>query len=151
MIEENAPKMLSKAEIDEALMRWQQAWNSHDLDGVMSLFHNDVHFQNWTGATVRGKRALRLAWAHWFSNNGGFQFLHEDVFVDVEEQKALFRWQLDWPSREPGFEGQRERRQGVDVLHFHEGLVIQKLSYSQSIVEVNGNRVLVADSGRTNR
>ena len=29
------------------------AWNAHDLDGVMDLFHEGVVFENWTGGTAQ--------------------------------------------------------------------------------------------------
>ena len=65
--------MLTRDEIAQALAEWQVAWNKHDLDGVMALFHDEVVFENWTGARVAGKRALRRAWAPWFAEHGGFR------------------------------------------------------------------------------
>jgi ketosteroid isomerase-like protein len=32
----------------EALAAWQDAWDCHDLDGVMELFHEDILFENWS-------------------------------------------------------------------------------------------------------
>jgi ketosteroid isomerase-like protein len=48
---------LSKQQIKETLMGWNAAWDIHDLDGVMALFHKDVLFENWTGGKVKGKAA----------------------------------------------------------------------------------------------
>ena len=45
---------LSKQEIKETLKRWNAAWDSHDLDGVMALFHEDILFENWTGGKANG-------------------------------------------------------------------------------------------------
>ena len=81
--------MLSRNEIKEALTRWNRAWDQHDLDGVMELFHEDILFENWTGAKVRGKQALRQAWKPWFENHRGFRFIGEDIFIDELEQKVL--------------------------------------------------------------
>ena len=54
--------MLTKDEIKAALQKWSQAWDNHDLDGVMELFHEDIEFDNWTGGKARGKKTLREAW-----------------------------------------------------------------------------------------
>ena len=133
--------MLSRDEIREALNQWNHAWDKHDLNGVMELFDDEVLFENWTGGKVKGKEALRQAWAPWFENHGGFRFTEEETFIDEAEQKALFRWQLQWPSFEKGYEGRPERRRGVDVLHFRDGKIIQKLTYSKTAVEIDGKRV----------
>jgi ketosteroid isomerase-like protein len=133
--------VLSRQEIKEALNQWNQAWDKHDLNGVMELFHDEVLFENWTGAKVKGKEALRQAWAPWFENHGGFRFTEEETFIDETAQKALFRWQLDWPSFEKGYEGRPERRRGVDVLHFRDGKIIQKLTYLKTTIEIDGKRV----------
>jgi len=37
------------------------AWDNHNLDGVLELFHDEVLFENWTVAKVKGKEALRQA------------------------------------------------------------------------------------------
>ena len=127
----------------KALTQWNRAWDNHDLDGVMKLFHDDVLFDNWTGGQAKGKDNLRKAWASWFENHGGFRFTEEEIFIDEDEQKALYRWQLDWPSFEKGYEGRPERRRGVDVIHFRDGKIIQKLTYSKTTVEIDGHRVRV--------
>jgi ketosteroid isomerase-like protein len=132
---------LSRKEIVEALSRWNEAWDNHNIDGVMELFHDDILFENWTGGRAQGKEALRKAWTPWFANHGGFRFTGEDTFIDEKEQKVLYRWQLDWPSTEKGFEGKPEKRWGVDVMHFKDGLIIQKLTYSKTTVEIDGKKV----------
>ena len=132
--------MLSRDDIKKELTKWNLAWAKHDLDGVMELFHDDVLFENWTGGQAKGKENLRKAWAAWFETHGDFRFTEEETFIDPEQQKALYRWQLDWPSREKGFEGRPEKRRGVDVLHFRDGKIIQKLTYSKTTIEIDGDR-----------
>ena len=131
---------LTRQEIETALKKWNQAWDNHDLDGVMALFHDEVVFDNWTGGIAKGKSALEKAWAPWFANHGGFRFIEEETFIDVESQKVLFRWLLEWPSLEKGHEGQPEKRRGVDVMHFKDGKIINKLTYSKTTVEIDGER-----------
>jgi hypothetical protein len=111
------------------------------LDGVMQLFDEEVTFENWTGGKAVGKEALRKAWAPWFANHGGFLFIEEDTFMDVEEQKVLYRWRLEWPSPEKGYEGKTEKRRGLDVIHFKDGKIILKLTYSKTTIEIDGQRI----------
>lgn len=131
---------LSRDEIKRALAEWNLSWDNHDLEGVLKLFHEDVLFENWTGGKAVGKETLMKAWALWFANHGGFRFTEEETFIDEKEQKALFRWQLEWPSLERGYEGKPEKRRGVDVLHFQDGKIIKKLTYSKTTIEIDGER-----------
>ena len=131
---------LSRDEIVKVLKQWNLAWDNHDLAGVMDLFHEEVFFENWTGGKVRGKDALRKAWQPWFANHGNFRFIEEETFIDEKEQKVLYRWLLEWPSFEKGYEGKPEKRSGVDVIHFKDGKIINKLTYSKTTVEIDGQR-----------
>ena len=132
--------LLSREEIKNALKEWTSSWDHHDLEGVIKLVHDEILFENWTGGKVTGKEALKKAWASWFTNHGGFRFIEEETFIDEKEQKVLFRWQLVWPSLERGYEGKPEKRRGVDVLHFQDGKIIKKLTYSKTTVEIDGQR-----------
>jgi len=132
---------LSREEIKNALKEWNLAWDNHDLEGVLKLFHDEVLFENWTGGKAVGKETLRKAWTPWFVNHGGFRFTEEETFIDEKEQKVLFRWQLEWPSLERGYEGKPEKRRGVDVLHFQDGKIIQKLTYSKTTIEIGGEKL----------
>ena len=131
---------LSRNEIENALRKWNRAWDNHDLDGVMELFHDLIQFDNWTGARVRGKENLYNAWSQWFKNHGNFRFEEEETFIDVAEQKVLYRWLLEWPSMEAGQEGQPEKRRGIDVIHFKDGKIIGKFTYSKTTIEIDGRR-----------
>lgn len=131
---------LTRKEIETALLKWNEAWDNHDLEGVMVLFHDNITFDNWTGGLAQGKAALEKAWAPWFANHGGFRFIEEETFIDEKEQKVLYRWLLEWPSLEKGQEGKPEKRRGVDVIHFKDGKIITKLSYSKTTIEIDGER-----------
>ena len=136
--------MLPRNEILRALAKWNQAWNQHDLDGVMALFHEDIIFDNWTGGRAQGKENLRKAWEPWFKDHGGFRFIEEDLFIDEAQQKVLFQWTLEWPSNEEGYQGRPEKRRGVDVLHFKDGKIASKSTYSKTTLEIAGKRVKLA-------
>jgi hypothetical protein len=131
---------LTREEIKHALEEWNRSWDHHDLEGVLKLMHEEVLFENWTGGKARGKDALRKGWGPWFANHGEFRFIEEETFIDEKEQKVLFRWRLEWPSLERGYEGKPEKRRGVDVLHFQGGKIIKKLTYSKTAVEIDGKK-----------
>lgn len=132
---------MTREEIESLWEKWNTAWDNHNLDDVMTFFHDDIYFNNWTGGYAKGKAALRKAWSGWFSNHGGFQFIQKEIFIDVEEQKLLYRWELIWPSFEKGYEGRPEKRHGVDVIHFRNGKIIKKLTFSKTTLEIDGDRI----------
>jgi ketosteroid isomerase-like protein len=135
---------MTKEQIINTLEKWHRAWDNHDLEGILEFCHDDVLFENWTGGRANGKEALRKGWKPWFRNHGGFRFTPEDTFIDEDEQKVLYRWQLDWPSLEAGYEGKPEKRRGIDIFHFQDGKIIQKLTYSKTTLEIDGERVRLA-------
>lgn len=111
------------------LESWIAAWNGHDLDGVLSAMADDVVFEHWTGATLRGKRQLQLAWGPWFANHGEFRFDVKSVCVSDTNDSFSFEWSLDWPSPDRDHAGQREVREGIDYVRMRGGLVVSKHSY----------------------
>ncbi len=79
---------LSKTEIIKMIKDWLTQWDSYNLDGVMELIHEDIVFENWTGALVNGKKNLYKLWVPWFLNHGNFKFVAEDIFVDDAVTKS---------------------------------------------------------------
>jgi len=132
---------LTTAEIKLIFKDWLKAWNEHDIKGVLSLFHDDIIFENFTGIKIVGKKMLQRSWSPWFLNHGNFKFLEEDIFFDENEQKMLFMWKLEWPSLIESYLGKLEIRRGVDILYFENGKIIQKLSYSKTTIQIEGSLV----------
>lgn len=133
-----------KSNIQTQIIGWLQAWNSHNLDGVMGLIHEDIIFENWTGEIISGKKSLHRSWLPWFLHHGNFTFRLEDILVDEQEQKAIFSWRLDWPSLEKKYKGKTESRRGVDVLHFLDGKIHKKCSYSKTTIVIEGCPVVLS-------
>jgi len=133
--------VLTREEMKEFLAEMNEAFNAHDLEGVLERLHDDIYFENWTGGRVEGIESLRAAWVPWFKDHGGFRFTPEDVLIDEAQQKAVTLWRLDWPSTEAGYEGLHETRRGVDVIRFEDGKVIEKLTYSKTTLEIDGRIV----------
>jgi len=131
---------LSKQEIREAMAKNGLAWDKHDIEGVLELYHDDVYFENWTGGYTKSKETLCRAWASWFGG-ADFKFTRDDLFIDEDDQKVTVTWELEWPSTERNYEGKPEKRHGLDVYHFKDGKVIKKLTYSKTTVEIGGKKV----------
>ena len=132
---------LNRKEIETLWDDWNSAWDKHDLQGVMDFFHDEIYFDNWTGGNAKGKDQLKNAWNDWFNNHGNFKFIQKEIFIDEKNQKLLYRWNLIWPSFEKGYEGKTEIRRGVDIIHFKDGKIIKKLTYSKTTLEIEGKRV----------
>ena len=137
---------LSKVEIYKLIKAWLIAWDEHNLEGVMELIHDEIVFENWTGAIVSGKKNLQRSWVPWFLNHGNFKFFEEDIFIDEPAQKVLFSWRLEWPSPEIHYKGNPEVRHGVDVLHFKEGKICKKYSFSKTTIQIDLKSITLSAS-----
>ncbi|MFS0692147.1 nuclear transport factor 2 family protein [Streptomyces nitrosporeus] len=101
----------------EFAARWQDDWNSHDLDRILAHYHDDVTFSSpmiarLTGdpvGTVRGKAALRAYWATGLEKIPGLEFEVVDVRAGVD---ALV---IDYRNQAGG--------RVSEVLVFRDGLV----------------------------
>ena len=70
---------------------WEQAWNAHDLEQVLSHFAEDVVFTSPVAAqlldasdgVIRGKQALREYWSEGLRRIPGLRFEVLGVYVGV--------------------------------------------------------------------
>lgn len=131
----------SKPEIEILVKEWLNKWNEHNLEEVMNFIHDDIVFENWTGAKIQGKNLLKKAWTPWFRNHGNFKFTDEDIFFDEKDQKLVLIWKLDWPSQLDHFTGKTEIRRGVDIIYFLEKKIFRKYSYTKTTVEIDGHPI----------
>lgn len=134
---------LSRDKIETSFYAWLNAWNCHNLDGVLHFIHNDIIFTSWDGKVIKGKEALEKIWGIWFANHGDFNFKLEDLFIDETLQKLTFSWELDWPSQEKKFFGMRESRKGVDLLTLKDGKILIKETYSKTLIKINSKQYLM--------
>ena len=132
---------LSRSEIYEQFNKWLDAWNEHDLEGVMEFMHEEIIFNSWNGSSVCGKTLLRKSWQRWFNNHGNFKFTLEDLFIDEIKQKVMFSWELDWPSSEKNYLDKREKRKGVDILCLKDDKIHIKNTYSKTTLEIDSVKV----------
>jgi len=79
--------------------RWLAAWNAHDLDAVMALFHDDVVFTSPLAVKVvpesdgvlHGKDALRAYWSAALALVPDLHFDLTGLFAGVDSLLIGFR------------------------------------------------------------
>jgi ketosteroid isomerase-like protein len=121
---------MDRGTLEELVIRFTDAFNRDDLDGVMAMMAEDAVYEEFTGVVNRGKAAIRAAFVPQFRGDfGKMRFETEDLFVDAATGKTLIRWVCRLETKR-GPAGWR----GLDILHFEGGLVKQKLTYAKAKV-----------------
>jgi ketosteroid isomerase-like protein len=121
---------MDRARLEDLVIRFTEAFNQNDLDGVMAFMAEDAVYEEFTGTINRGRAAIRAAFVPQFRGDfGKMRFETEDLFVDAQAGKALIRWVCRLETRR-GPAGWR----GLDILHVEEGRVTQKLTYAKAKV-----------------
>ncbi|MBI4255414.1 MAG: nuclear transport factor 2 family protein [Candidatus Rokubacteria bacterium] len=112
------------------VVRFTDAFNRDDLDGVMSFLADDAVYDEFNGTVNRGRAAIRAAFVPQFRGDyGTLRFHAEDLFVDPVAGKALIRWVCTFQTKR-GPAGWR----GLDILHVRNGLITEKLTYAKAKV-----------------
>jgi steroid delta-isomerase-like uncharacterized protein len=130
--------MSSDAGLKEAIARYNEAWNAHDLDAIMAMHAPDMVFENHTaGESARGEEArghIGSIFETWpdieFTTRR--LYVREDLVVQewtasATHAKTMRRGDL---VAEPT--GNRVTWDGLDVIPFENGLVKRKDVYSDS-------------------
>lgn len=121
---------MDRTTLAELVVRFTEAFNRNDLEGVLALMTEDAVYEEFTGTISRGKAAIRGAFEPQFRGDfGKMRFETEDLFVDASTGKALIRWVCRLETKR-GPAGWR----GLDILHVEHGLVKHKLTYAKAKV-----------------
>jgi steroid delta-isomerase-like uncharacterized protein len=128
----------SKA-LNEAIERYNEAWNSHDLDAIMAMHAPDMVFENHTAGEAASGEEVRGHIGSIFETWPDISFSARRLYVRdglvVQEwtatathAKTMRRGDL---VAEPS--GETVTWNGLDVIPFEDGLVKRKDVYSDSI------------------
>jgi steroid delta-isomerase-like uncharacterized protein len=134
-----ADPRVSEAALREAIYRYNEAWNSHDLDAIMEMhapdmvFHNHTAGESATGAEVRGHIAsifetwpdLEFTTRRLYVRDG---LVVQEWTAVATHVKTMRRGDL---VAEPT--GRRVEWDGIDSIPFEDGLVKRKDVYSDSV------------------
>ena len=119
---------MTRAELEDLVLRFTDAFNQDDLEAVMSFMADDAIYDEFNGTINHGKAAIREAFIPQFRGDYGvIRFHTEDLFVDADTGKALIRWLCTLERH-----GRRRGWCGLDILHFEHGLLKQKLTYAKT-------------------
>lgn len=126
---------MEREQLAELVVRFTDAFNKNDLDGVMSFMAEDAIYDEFTGTVNRGVAAIRAAFVPQFRGDyGTMRFDTEDLFVDATAGKALIRWQCVLETRR----GPAAWR-GLDIIHVVNGRITEKLTYAKAKVPLLGD------------
>ena len=121
---------MDKQSLEKLAIRFTDAFNRGDLDGVMGFFAEDAVYDEFHGARHKGRDAIRAAFEPQFRGAyGAVRFDREDLFADADAGKVLISWICTMTTRKgPG--GWR----GLDILHFVDGRLVAKQTYAKAKV-----------------
>lgn len=116
--------------LEDLVVRFTDAFNRDDLDGVMSFLSDAAVYDEFNGVRSEGRAAIRGAFVPQFRGDyGRVRFLPEDLFVDARAGKALVRWVCTLQTAQ----GPATWR-GLDILHVEDGLIVEKHTYAKAKV-----------------
>ena len=84
----------------EAVDRFNEAFNRHDVDGVMAAMTDDCVFENTSPPerpALRGGSCVRAAWEEFFAASPTAHFDAEDVIVTGD--RCIVQWLYSWDKR----------------------------------------------------
>lgn len=123
-----SPARMAKLESSmRMVLEFNNAFNNHDVAGMMKLMSEDCVFENTDpapdGTRYSGKEAVTQFWENFFQES-------PHAHIDIEEifglgQRCIMRWKYSWTDAA----GQSGHVRGVDVFKERDGLLVEKLSY----------------------
>ncbi|MFY9578189.1 MAG: nuclear transport factor 2 family protein [Gaiellaceae bacterium] len=109
----------------ETIERYNDAWNRHDVDAIVSMHAPDFVFHNWTANERVEGDAVREHLERIFRNTPTLRFTGRQLYA----RDGLVV--SEWTARAER-DGQQLEWDGVDVFPFEDGLIKRKDVYSSS-------------------
>lgn len=110
----------------DAVDRFNEAFNRHDVDAVMAAMTHDCVFENTSppnGQRYEGQAQVRAAWEDFFAASPDAHFDGEDVIVAGD--RCIVQWVYSWSNAD----GTASSLRGVDVLRVRDGKIAEKFAY----------------------
>ena len=123
-----SPPRLSRIESAvRIVLEFNEAFNHHDVTGMMRLMSDDCVFENTDpapdGAVYLGKEAVTQFWQDFFRESPQAHIEIEDVFgLGI---RCIMRWRYDWVDAA----GKKGHVRGVDIFAVKDDSICEKLSY----------------------
>jgi steroid delta-isomerase-like uncharacterized protein len=129
----------SAQSLEEAIGRYNEAWNDHDLDAIMSMHAPDMVFENHTAGESAEGEAVREHIGSIFKTWPDIHFETRRLYASdgvVTQEWTATATQANAMRRgdlvaEPT--GKKIEWRGVDVIPFEDGLITRKDVYSDSV------------------
>jgi steroid delta-isomerase-like uncharacterized protein len=127
------------ATLEEKIARYNEAWNSHDLDAIMEMHAPDMVFENHTAGESAEGEAARGHIASIFETWPDIRFETRRLYVGdgvvTQEWTATATHQNEMRRGDlvAAPTGKRVEWRGVDVIPFEDGLIKRKDVYSDSV------------------
>ena len=115
---------------DEVLLEVIDAFNRHDLDGILSHFADDAVFESPRGpepfgTRYEGKDAVRAGLAKRFEGIPDVHYGDDRHFLSADGSRGASEWTLTGTTTD----GQRLEVRGCDLWTFRDGRIVVKDSY----------------------
>jgi len=122
------PTRLSKIEAAmRVVLEFNEAFNRHDVAGMMQLMSDDCVFENTDpapdGTVYSGKPAVTQFWEDFFRESPQAHIKIEEIFG--LGNRCIMRWRYEWVDGT----GQKGHVRGVDIFQVKNGLISEKFSY----------------------
>ena len=103
------------------------AFNRHDIDGVMTHFADDCVFytvagDNEYGNKIDGRDAIAKAFSGVWGAMPDVQWAHHSHFLSEDGTRGVSQWTF----RATNPDGTRTEVQGVDLFRFRDGKIVEK-------------------------
>jgi len=123
-----SPTRLSKLESSmRAVLAFNEAFNRHDVEGMLQLMSDDCVFENTApapdGTVYKGKEAVSQFWQDFFRESPQAHIEIEEVFG--LGLRCIMCWRYEWVDRT----GKNGHVRGADIYRVEDGLIREKLSY----------------------
>ena len=110
------------------VLEFNEAFNHHDVTGMMKLMGDDCVFENTDpapdGTVYSGKEAVTQFWQDFFRESPQAHIEIEEAF-GLGLNRCVMRWKYSWVDST----NKEGHVRGVDIFEVKEGLISQKLSY----------------------